>query len=223
MVKKTEQSSKSSHLNLIITFYIVELVFLITAFLIYQEGTSLYTEIVLESISILIVLGFSALDIKNIAKLYKFPRGNTLIYLGVFIAPFFTAFLVYYTMDYINFELFEERYNYYADYVTYPNSLLWAVLFLAIFPPVFEELAYRGFLFNQLQKVTTPSVTIILTAFIFALVHFSVISLVWIFPFGLLLGYLRYKYATLWLGMIIHFIHNLIVLSLDYYYFNLYY
>ena len=95
-----------------------------------------------------------------------------------------------------------------------------AFLFIAITPPVFEELAYRGFLFNQLEKVTSPQTTIILTAFIFALVHFSIISLLWIFPFGLLLGYLRYKYNTLWLGIVIHFIHNLIVLSLDYYYFE---
>jgi len=34
-------------------------------------------------------------------------------------------------------------------------------------------------------------------------------------------GVLRSKYETLRLGVIIHFIHNLIVLSLDYYYFDI--
>tara|TARA_Y100000780_G_C13561857_1_gene369410 strand:- start:355 stop:666 length:312 start_codon:yes stop_codon:yes gene_type:complete len=98
--------------------------------------------------------------------------------------------------------------------------MFWAILFIAITPPIFEELAFRGFLFNQLQKVVSERVTIIATAFIFALVHFSFISLLWIFPFGIVLGYLRSKYNTLWYGIIIHFIHNFLVLMMDYYFYN---
>ena len=89
------------------------------------------------------------------------------------------------------------------------------------FHVVFEELAFRGYLYNQLRKVTSDKNTIIATAFLFALIHFSFLSLIWIFPFGLLLGYFRKKYNTLWLGMIIHFIHNFIVLMLDYYFYSI--
>jgi membrane protease YdiL (CAAX protease family) len=99
------------------------------------------------------------------------------------------------------------------------HALLWAIFFIVILPPIFEELAFRGFLFNQLQKVTSQNVTIVATAFIFALVHFSFISFIWIFPFGLVLGYLRSRYNTLWLGIIIHFIHNLSIVLID----NLFY
>ncbi|MDY8136863.1 CPBP family intramembrane glutamic endopeptidase [Aquimarina sp. 2201CG5-10] len=219
-VKKIAQKDENNHTNLIIAFYITELVFLIITYFIYKEGNSLFKEIVIESISAIIILGFASLDFKNILKLYNFPRINPWIYFGVVITPLITGLIVYYGMEFVNLEFFYESYNIYAEYAEYPNSLFWAILFIAITPPIFEELAFRGFLFNQLQKVANPQVTIILTAFIFSLVHFSFISLIWIFPFGLLLGYLRYKYNTLWLGIIIHFIHNLIVLSLDYYYFG---
>ncbi|MCK8522606.1 CPBP family intramembrane metalloprotease [Aquimarina sp. D1M17] len=207
-------------MNLIITFYLVEIVFLVIAYLVYRQEVSLTIDIIIESISAIIVLGFVSLDFKNVIRLYRFPKINPLLYLGAIIIPIFTGVIVYYGIELVNSELFFENYNMYADYALYPNSLFWAFLFVTITPPIFEELAYRGFLFNQLQKVTSTKITIILTAFIFALVHFSIISLLWIFPFGLLLGYLRHKYDTLWLGIIIHFIHNLIVLSLDYYYFD---
>jgi membrane protease YdiL (CAAX protease family) len=114
----------------------------------------------------------------------------------------------------------ENSINTYVQYLYLEHPLAWGIFFIAILPPIFEELAFRGYLFNLLKRVTNARNTIIATSFLFALVHFSFISIIWIFPFGLLLGYLRNKYNTLWLGMIIHFIHNLIVFLLDYFVFN---
>ncbi|MDH7448371.1 CPBP family intramembrane glutamic endopeptidase [Aquimarina sp. 2201CG14-23] len=212
--------STKEHLNLVISFYIVMLGFLIINYFLYKDESSLLQDIATESVFALIIIGFTFFDFKNIIKLYRFPKINFLHFLGYLLVPFASAFLVYYAVEFINDQLSDETYNYYLGYIDYPNPMFWAVLFVAIFPPVFEELGFRGFLYNQLLKITSTKVTIILTAFIFALVHFSVISLLWIFPFGLLLGYLRHKYNTLWIGMIIHFIHNFIVLYLDYYYFD---
>ncbi len=219
-IHKKGQIEKNEHVNKVILFYIVMLVFLVITFILYKEGISLIKEIVIEGVFAVIILAFTFFDFKNIVKLYNLPKINLLFFTGVVLTPFITGFLVYYGIEFVNIYLFDESQNYFSEYIDYPNSMFWAVLFVAILPPVFEELGFRGFLFNQLIKITSPKVTIALTAFIFALVHLSIISLLWIFPFGLLLGYLRYKYNTLWLGMIIHFIHNLIVLSLDYYYFD---
>ncbi len=219
-IAKTKQTKRNEHLNLVISFYVVMLLFLITTFFVYKEGSTLIKEIIIESIFALVILGFTFFDFKNIVKLYKIPKINPLLFLGVILTPFVTAFLVYFGMEFLNIALFDESQNYYLEYVNYPNSLFWAILFIAVFPPIFEELAFRGFLFNQLNSIASANATIVLTAFIFALVHLSILSLLWIFPFGLLLGYLRHKYNTLWLGMIIHFIHNLIVLYLDYYYYD---
>jgi len=141
-----------------------------------------------------------------------------LVWVFSIVFPIFTSFGVYFFIEFINGFIFEEEsLNYFVTYAYLDNPLFWAILFIAILPPIFEELAFRGFLFNKLKEVSSNQVTIIGTAFIFALVHFSFLSFIWIFPFGIVLGYLRSRYNTLWIGMIIHFIHNFIVLMIDYY------
>ena len=39
-------------------------------------------------------------------------------------------------------------------------------------------------------------------------IHLSIISLLWLVPLGLVLGFLRGKYNTLWYGMVAHFTYN---------------
>lgn len=219
---KDINDTKTRSLNLIISFYVAILIFSVISYLLFDRFPSnLKVEIIIESVFIGLVIGFSSFELQDIIKLYKPFKIDYKAIVFVFIFPLVTGISVYYSVEYINLNLFEEYITNTIDEYSYTeNSFFWAFLFVVIFPPIFEELAFRGFLFNQLLKVTSANVTIIATAFIFALVHFSLISLLWIFPFGIVLGYLRSKYNTLWLGMIIHFIHNLIVLLFDYYYYD---
>jgi membrane protease YdiL (CAAX protease family) len=221
-LNKTNVEARTESLNVIIVFYVVFLLFAVMSYFLYSEYPfSLNVEIAIESVFALLVVGFSMVDFTGILKLYKLPKIDWKILAFTLVFPIFSAFTVYYTVEYTNSFLFESvDENYYGGYVYLDNPLFWAILFTAITPPIFEELAFRGFLFNQLQKVATEKVTIIATAFIFALVHFSFISLIWILPFGLILGYIRSKYNTLWYGIVIHFIHNFIVLMIDYYTYN---
>lgn len=204
----------------IIAFYVSFLLLAIISTVVFSADTSFFSEVLVEIIFILMTLGFCTLDIKGIIKLYRFPKMDIKGGLMTFLVPVGSAFLVYYGIYWLNnaLELYDE--NVFAEYSYYENSLFWAILFIAILPPIFEELAFRGFLFNQMRKVSSVQVTIIATSFLFALVHFSFISFIWIFPFGLFLGYLRQRYQTLWLSMIVHFIHNFLVLMLDYMYYN---
>ncbi len=215
---KSYDKEKSS-LQLVIFFYITFLVFAIVSYIVYLESDTLATEIALESTFILLTLIFCFFDARNVFSLYRFSNIDWKGLLFSLVFPVITAGLVYFGVSELNLLLFEEDYNMFYDYAHYENPFLWAFIFVAIVAPVFEELAFRGFLFNQLRIIASPQVTIFATAFIFALVHFSWISLIWIFPFGIVLGYLRHKYHTLWLGMIVHFIHNLLVLLLEYYYY----
>lgn len=222
--KAIEQSNhgiESKSVQLVFAFYITFLLYSIATFFIYKdEIISLTTEIIIESVFIALTLIFSFFDAKRIFGLYniKHISWQNLIFAIVF--PIFTAVIVYVGVNGLNTFLFEETDNIFYEYAAYENSLFWALLFTVVFPPIFEELAFRGFLFNQLRNVANPNVTIIATALIFALVHFSFLSILWIFPFGMVLGYLRHRYRTLWLGMLVHFIHNLLIVLIDYYYFQ---
>ncbi len=215
---KNSDESKVKTLNLIISFYVTFLIFALTSLFISDiSSNSFVNELGIEIAFVLLVVGFCSFDYKNILKLYRIPKLKWKIWLFAFGFPIFSSFAVYFFAEIVNSLLFkQESINYFEGYIHLSNPLFWSFVFIAVLPPIFEELAFRGFLFNQLLKVTSSKLTIIATAFIFALIHFSFISFIWIFPFGLVLGYLRNKYNTLWLGIIVHFIHNLIVLLIDY-------
>lgn len=221
-LKATAQRKEMTTINKIIAFYVVTIVFIGISSFIYDAFPNNFTvDFGLEIFFILIVVGFAATELPNLLPLYKAPRVPVEALLLTVIVPVFTGFSVYYGVEWLNEQVFSdsEIMNSVWDYSYLDNPLLWTILFVAIFAPIFEELAFRGFLYHLLQKVTSENLTIVATSALFALVHFSFLSIIWIFPFGLFLGYLRKRYRTLWLPMIVHFIHNFIAVMLDYYYY----
>jgi membrane protease YdiL (CAAX protease family) len=220
-IVKNSLEVKVSSLNLVIAFYVSIIVFIAISYFVSENYPASFTaDITMEILFALLIIGFSLTNIKSIIKLYRFPKLKPTVYIMVFLVPICSAFLIFYGISYIEQHLLlEEGNSYISTYFYLENPLLWSIIFVAILPPIFEELAFRGYLFDQLKKITSEKITIIATAILFALVHFSFLSLLWIFPFGLFLGYLRKKYNTLWLCMIVHFIHNFIVILLDYYYY----
>lgn len=214
---KSDESTKS--INHIIIFYSSCLLFSLISFFITSEYPfSFSVELGVEICFALIVVIFSVTNFNEIKALYKYRKFHWGVYAFTIIFPIVSSLTVYFLLETLySYSPDLEYINYYYEYAHYEHPFLWGFIFIAVLPPIFEELAFRGYLFNKLLKIASVKTTIIATAFIFAIIHFSLISFLWIFPFGLILGYLRSKYKTLWLGMIIHFIHNLIVLLLDYY------
>lgn len=210
---------KESSLTKVITFYVITIIFIVVTYFLSDHFFQNFTvELIIEISFAVFVLAFALSNFKEIQKLYRIPKLPIGAYILTILVPIVSGFVVYFGIDFIN-ELIDPlaSTNTFEEYSYLEYPLLWAIISIAIMPPIFEELAFRGYLFGVLKKITSDQITIIATSFLFALVHFSFISLLWIFPFGLFLGYLRKKYNTLWLCMIAHFIHNFIVVMLDYY------
>ena len=205
-------------IRLVIAFYGSMLLLLLLSYFVYLNTTGgLITEITLGLVFIGITLGFSLVDLRNILPLYSLRNIDAKALLIAILFPLLTAVIVWYGIGALNMYLYDDNSSILAEYAYYDHPFLWSFIFISLVAPIFEELAFRGFLFNQLRAVSSVRITIIATAFIFALIHLSLFSLLWIFPFGMALGYLRHKYRTLWLGMIVHFIHNTAILVMDYY------
>ena len=100
-----------------------------------------------------------------------------------------------------------------------------AVLSIALVPAVFEELLFRGVLISQLVKLINRSGAIWVSAFTFAILHLSIVSLLWLLPAGLITGWMRFYTRQLWPGMLFHFIYNFTVITLhswlDVHYFSM--
>jgi uncharacterized protein len=120
------------------------------------------------------------------------------------------AVIVTYLASFINGSLFDVIY---APYIFEDTNspILWTVVFTCLMPAIFEELTFRGFLFDSMKDVTTEQGAMYITSFVFGVIHLSFISLIWLVPMGLGLGWLRMKYQTLWYGIVGHFVYNFLV------------
>lgn len=115
--------------------------------------------------------------------------------------------------DFLNRSLFDTYY--YVEGLEESGSFLIIVLTYCVFPAIFEELAFRGFLLNNIRDLTNERTAIIVSSILFGIMHLSIISLIWLIPLGLLFAYLRVRYNTLWYGIFGHFFYNFVVTVID--------
>jgi membrane protease YdiL (CAAX protease family) len=77
-----------------------------------------------------------------------------------------------------------------------------------------EEFAFRGFLQTIFTERLGRDRGIVLTAFLFALIHLDPWNFISLFLLGLFLGYLVYLTGNLWIAMLVHFLFNAISFSI---------
>lgn len=118
------------------------------------------------------------------------------------------AVLVNYGVKWVNRSVFDRELYYYASFRDLPFPKTTMLLLIALFPAISEELAYRGVIQSGLMKIMQNRQAVVVTAIMFAVIHMSLISFVWLLPFALFLGYVRQRTNTLWYGILIHFFFN---------------
>lgn len=87
------------------------------------------------------------------------------------------------------------------------------IFFIAVYPAVGEEIAFRGLVQHWLQVALKPAMAIALAGGLFAAIHLSPISMPILFLAGVLLGWVKWKTGSLYPAMLIHFLHNFAVVK----------
>jgi sodium transport system permease protein len=99
-------------------------------------------------------------------------------------------------------------------------------LLLAVFavaPAVIEELCFRGYLLSSFRAVMSPVRTIGVTAILFGLFHVLTGSALLIERFipstlmGLVIGWVAYRTGSVFPGVVVHFVHNGLLMMVLYY------
>ncbi|MFW0715482.1 CPBP family intramembrane glutamic endopeptidase [Pedobacter sp. N23S346] len=116
---------------------------------------------------------------------------------------------VQFLIGHLNLILFNKDYSFYEPFRSHPYGKILMIISIAVFPAIFEEMAFRGFVMEKLTKVVDNQQAIYISSFMFFIIHFSLVSVFWLLPFAILLGYLRIKEKTIWYGIAIHFLFNL--------------
>ncbi|TNE91831.1 MAG: CPBP family intramembrane metalloprotease [Deltaproteobacteria bacterium] len=92
------------------------------------------------------------------------------------------------------------------------------VLAVAVAAPVFEELAFRGALWDAVERIVrfttaedSPAaglVAMVVTSLAFAAYHLDPIHVLSLMPTAFMLGWLRYTSRSVWPGILAHFVNN---------------
>ena len=118
------------------------------------------------------------------------------------------AVVVYYSVKWLNRNIFDKDVFYYNVFRPYSYPRMGMLALIALYPAIVEELAFRGILQEGLLKCIVPEQVVYVSAFLFAIIHMSLISFFWLLPFAILLGKIRMKEGTIWYGVVIHFLFN---------------
>ena len=92
-------------------------------------------------------------------------------------------------------------------------SKLTLVTLFCLFPAVTEEIAFRGLVQHWLVSAIAPMRAVLIASALFMALHFSVLSAPYLLLVGMLLGWAKLKTGSLYPSMLIHFLHNFIVIS----------
>ena len=90
-----------------------------------------------------------------------------------------------------------------------------SVLSTAVFPALLEELLFRGAIMGSLLKFG-KGFALFTSALIFGLVHGNLEQIPFAFMVGLVLGFAVLETESIWTGVVIHFVNNLLSVVLEY-------
>lgn len=114
-----------------------------------------------------------------------------------------------YLFDLVNRKRPIENGVYLSDY-----NILIGFVFYATLPAIFEEIFFRGLIFDKLKLIYSDKNSIIISSILFYLMHLvfgTFLSFLYILPIGFFLGYLRNRYNNLLYPIVSHFFYNFVV------------
>ena len=93
------------------------------------------------------------------------------------------------------------------------ETLLIATFFVALAAPFFEEVFFRGFLYNALKHWMSPVQALLINSLLFAWLHANLIGFVPILFLGILLTLLYEKTGSLVSSITVHMLHNSVMVG----------
>lgn len=89
-------------------------------------------------------------------------------------------------------------------------NLLYLMGIVGIITPIFEELFFRGVLLSRLGIGFGAMTSVVFSSFLFSVSHLNVIQGIYVFPVGLLAAYLVLTTGSIFAGIWLHMIYNMV-------------
>ncbi len=173
-------------------------------------------------LAIFIILGiFTAIrnSTKGIAKILaidRLPKWSSLYYVLIGYGVYFLlsiAFLLIAQVIIPGFSV-DQKQEVGFDQLGSNFEYIMAFIALVILAPIVEEVIFRGFLFTQVRKNINFWWTTLIVSLVFGLIHLQWNVGVDVFALSLVLCYVREKTGTIWAGIGIHMLKNLLAYTI---------
>ncbi|MFI5149269.1 MAG: type II CAAX prenyl endopeptidase Rce1 family protein [Bacteroidia bacterium] len=166
----------------------------------------------------LLVLGFALKSYRELLPLLRVKDLEIIKIISVAITAILFGFLVIQISTWLHQNLFHSgQYNEMYMFEDSAFPLLFSILSIAVQPAFFEELGFRGLIYSHIEKAGGGAAALLVSSFMFAILHLNIISLLWLVPAGLTFGWLRQRYNTIWYGITGHFFYNSTIVVIDFY------
>ena len=103
--------------------------------------------------------------------------------------------------------------NYLPDDREFSDSA-WTLIMVTIVAPVFEEILFRGKLYELLRAKSSPIVSALLSALMFGLMHLEPVVVVEGFVVGIFLSYIYLRTKSIFAPIILHMCNNTLAYAL---------
>jgi membrane protease YdiL (CAAX protease family) len=206
----------NTDLRRVFVFYFI---YLFTCLLVKRTSWfSRYDEILwFELVLAAITTRFAWLNRGQIKPILRFNNFNLYRCLGAVALAIVGSLLVSISVRELNVSFFDSEVSYYQAYRFFQYPVLTMMGSIALIPALFEELAFRGVMYNYCANFLDDKLVVAVTAFLFSIMHLNLLSLAWLIPFAFYLGHLRRKYETIWYGVVFHFFFNFTACLFDLY------
>ena len=203
--------------TLVVAFFSINLIICLIFNFWPPAGETITGLIVVDSFLFLCAIYYAFQMRELIAPLLVWHRFAWWRLLTVIVVAVISAICVNYGVKWVNRSVFDRDLYYYSSFRNLPFPKVSMLLLIAFFPAFSEELAYRGVIQAGLLKIMHGRQAVVMTALMFAIIHMSIISFVWLLPFALFLGWVRQRTNTIWYGITIHFFFNATTCFLELY------
>ncbi|MCM1308299.1 MAG: CPBP family intramembrane metalloprotease [Butyrivibrio sp.] len=88
--------------------------------------------------------------------------------------------------------------------IIYTGPVWVLVLSIAVAAPILEELLYRGLIFKRLRAYLKPVPSMLISAFVFGIMHGNAVQFVYAFILGIFMAFVYEKFKTVYAPMIFH-------------------
>ncbi len=109
----------------------------------------------------------------------------------------------------------QELPNYNYSFQGFTAKQIYSSIAALLVAPIIEELFFRKFLITELLKKYSISITLLVSSFLFAIIHWETpVNLLPSFLFGLLSGFIYFKTKNIAYSVLLHFFANIASLIL---------